>query len=132
MINCATTYNLTYAIRTVSKWEVKRVLDFDEITPQYAAVEVAVYSTGNVKWPAGFVLSIRNTGLSRVLRVSASPTSFNDEVALTDVQLSGTPYTSIVTAYDANTASGTKAQRRKAVEDILVSLGAMPSEFAGT
>jgi hypothetical protein len=131
MIN-NTTYNLPFPIRTVVKWEVLRVTDCDNLTPPYVGIEIQLYSTNSVKWPTPYTLVIRDSGYSRVMRVNASSTNFSDQILMTDVQLSGTPYTSISAAYDANTANGTKAQRRKAVEDLLVSLGAMPTEFATT
>lgn len=126
--------DLAFPIRNISKWELADVDPCPHLTPKFVTLVIVLYSKQagvETAWPAPFALTVRDSGASRVLQVNQTPTCFNDQIVLNDVQLSGTPYTAIFDAYHANTIEGGKEQHhRKAVEDLLPSLGVMPTRLA--
>jgi hypothetical protein len=74
-------------------------------------------------------LVIRDNVNSSVLRINAAPTSAGDQFVSVLATLSGTPYTTLTAAMYAATG---KANMRRVVENLLVTVGALPAEFAGT
>jgi hypothetical protein len=129
MINLTTNFNITLPISRATKWKVDRVDDQEDLTPPQLLVKVRFYD-GNTEWPTNpYVLYIRDTTPSQILTVNASPMGLRDAFQIDESTLSGTAYTTLAAAYWA--ASG-KSNMKKAVENLLVSSGALPSQLAGT
>jgi hypothetical protein len=130
MKNLTTNYNLANAVNRIIKWECGRVQDNDDGTPPVLIVPVTLYSEGAKLWPISpFVLYIRDSVPSEILIVNAAASSLLGEFRISSQTLPGTPYTTMVAAMYA--VSG-KTNMRKAVEDLLVAAGALPSILAWT
>jgi hypothetical protein len=130
MKNLTTNYTLTNAANRVVKWEIGRPTDGDDLSPQTLIVPVTLYTEGTKAFPISpFVLYIRDAVPSEVLIVDSAATALLREFRINSQTLAGTPYSALVAAMYA--ASGKVAMRR-AVEDLLVSVGALPAVLAGT
>jgi hypothetical protein len=130
MKNLTTNYNLTNATNRVVKWEIGRPTDMDDLSPPTLIVPVTLYTEGTKAFPISpFVLYIRDAVPSEVLIVDSAATALLREFRINSQTLAGTPYTTLVTAMYAATG---KANMRRAVEDLLVAVGALPAVLAGT
>jgi hypothetical protein len=130
MITCTTQRAAAKPVGDCRKWEVLRWQDQDELAIPQITIQVALYGQSNNPWPGNpFSLTVRDTGLSYILTENATPTSLLDQFVLANVQLTGTPYATLVAAVYA--ASG-KAGMRRALEPLLITLGIVPATLTGT
>jgi hypothetical protein len=130
MINLATNINAVKPIADLRKWEVSHVSDFDNIDLPQFAIALRLYGQNSNPWPGNpYTLYIRDTGQSYVLTANATPLSLVDQFLLANTTLDGTPYTTLATAYYAATG---KNNQKKAIENLLITIGAVPASFAGT
>ena len=131
MINLTSNFTAAKPIADVRKFEVVKVRDFDtEESSPTLLVQVALYGQSSNPWPGNpFNVYIRNTVASYVMTINATPTGLTDQFLPVSTVLSGAPYTTLTDAYYAATG---KTNMRKAVENLLVTVGALPAQFAGT
>ena len=132
MINCTTNFPTSMPVSWVKKWGVTYLNDNDGPTPPALIVGVSLYdhSGADIAWPYNpYMLYLYDAVPSQVLTVNPSPTDLRNQFLLSQVQLSGTAYTTLTAAMYAATGKG---NMRKAVENLLVTAGAMPSQLAGT
>jgi hypothetical protein len=129
MIDLTTNLNINLVADRVTKWEVIRVDDQEDLIPPQLMVKLKFYEQ-TVPWPTNpYVLYIRDSTPSQVLAINSTPNGLRDALLTNETTLSGTAYTTLAAAYWA--ASG-KFNMKKAVENLLVSSGALPSQLAGT
>jgi hypothetical protein len=130
MVNLTANRAAAKPISDVRKWEVKKADDQDDIAIPQLSMQVRLYGANSAPWPGNpFTLQIRDTGTSYVMTENTTPTSLIDQFVLANVQLTGTPYATLVAAYYAATG---KANMKKALEPLLVGLGILPATLAGT
>lgn len=126
MLNFTTPIQIGKPVPRISKLEIVHVDDRDTCI----VLELKLWGPNDVPYPLNQIVAISDNGPSNVLRVNASPTTILDQFQVLQVTLSGTPYTTLSNAW--HNATGGKAARKRAVEALMVSTGAIGPEFAGT
>jgi hypothetical protein len=139
MINLNTAIEIAKNVPRITKLEVTEVQDFWKTTDRhgnalvpYCAVQVTLYGAGSVPFLTPYTLYIRDTAPSLVLAVNATPGGIDDQFLLVSTSLPDNPYTALSNAWSGTTNPATRAGRMKAIEALLVTVGALPAAFAGT
>lgn len=131
MINLNSNIDVVFNIPNIRKWEVLKVLDQDDTTPPTIQVFVGFYgpnvSSGLNRYLSKFVLSTSNNDVCKCIVVNPAPLNYTDQLMI-DVKTIAGSYAGVSAAFysvDGKTA------RKKAVEDVLVTIGLLSIEFAG-
>lgn len=128
--------NLTTPIPSVGVFtecnRVKTVGVHDDEESNALVIKLKLLGPSGVEFPETKTITITNDK-SNVLRVRPSATKLLDQYVVVQVTLTGNPYTVLREAYHANVTGADKPNgRKKALEALYVSTGAIGPEFAGT
>lgn len=115
---------------SITKWQVLRFVDHDDVSPPWMEVVISAQSGGAKPYPsAGFtwVLSALDASPSLCLVVNSTSASASDQITTTSRQLTNA-YTTLASA----AGSGSKNAQRLAVEAACITTGLVDSAFFGT
>jgi len=133
MKTLTTTVPVANAVGSISKIGVVSWLDYSHLAAPYGQIICAAVAPSGKAYPGPgqfYVLQVSDSGLCVVLSVNPAPVLTTDQLITTQVQLTGTPYTTVAQLYDATV--GTRAAKLLALEAQMVAWGLWSAGLAGS
>jgi hypothetical protein len=129
MFTLTTPINVVNSVANLRKWSVLDVWDNANATPPY--LNVLVQAQAAALPYHQYTLIVFDSQASSVLGVNPSSTTYDDQLIVTQVSLSGTPYTTLAAIWEAGNYPGRNA-RLKAVELGLIAAGVIQAGALAT